>query len=258
MDPQGYSASDVANLFASLRLKGIAARFEERYQAAVAAGAGILEFLGALLEEEVMGRDQRRFERLVKAGNLDMSDALENYDFDLAKKHGAHPGKVRDLAGCDYIRQGKNVILAGAVGTGKTRLARLLAFEAVRRDFRAVFENTRELVEKLYNARESYAFGRIYRGYVTAPLLALDDLAYMPFAPEKVEYLFRLVHDRTEKKSGSLIITTNTDVKEWWSFFPSKAMGMAFSDRALGGAIGIKFTGKSIRQLPDDPETPEA
>ena len=31
---------------------------------------------------------------------------------------------------------------------------------------------------------------------------------------------------------------------------------MAFSDRAFGGgAIGIKFTGKSIRSLPDSPET---
>ena len=72
----------------------------------------------------------------------------------------------------------------------------------------------------------------------------------MPFAPDKVEYLFRLIFDRTEKKTGPIIVTTNTDVKSWWSFFPSKAMGMAFSDRVLGGAIGIRFTGPSIRSNP--------
>ena len=28
----------------------------------------------------------------------------------------------------------------------------------------------------------------------------------------------------SEKKTGPVIVTTNTDVKEWWSFFPSQAL----------------------------------
>ena len=61
----------------------------------------------------------------------------------------------------------------------------------------------------------------------------------MPFNPEQVEFLFRVIFDRVERKAGPIIVTTNTDVNEWWQFFPSKAMGKAFSDRILGGAIGI-------------------
>ena len=60
----------------------------------------------------------------------------------------------------------------------------------------------------------------------------------------------RVVFDRIEKQTGPVIVTTNTDVKQWWRFFPTKAMGMAFSDRVLGGATGIKFTGPSIRHEP--------
>ena len=48
-------------------------------------------------------------------------------------------------------------------------------------------------------------------------------------------------------KTGSTIVTSNTDVGEWWQFFPSKAMGMVFSDRLLDGAQGIRFAGESIR-----------
>jgi len=252
--PDNFSAEYISRLFAELRLGGISNIFKEYYEEAMAQEEGILAFLGRLLEEELGGRKHRRFEKLVKEGNLDMTDCLENYDFDLARKHGADPARVRDLAGCDYIRRPVNVVLAGAVGTGKTKLAKTLAFEAARRDFRAIFANTRELVEELYLKRDSYGFAKLYRKYVTASLICLDDLAYMPFAPEKVEYLFRLVFDRIEKKTGPLIVTTNTEVREWWKFFPSKAMGMAFSDRVLGGAIGIKFTGKSIRSTPPKDE----
>jgi DNA replication protein DnaC len=75
----------------------------------------------------------------------------------------------------------------------------------------------------------------------------LDDLAYMPYAPERVEYLFSLIVDRHELEIGSTIVTSNTDVTEWWQYFPSKAMGMAFSDRLLEGAQGFKLSGPSIR-----------
>ena len=68
-----------------------------------------------------------------------------------------------------------------------------------------------------------------------------------PYTPEKVEYLFSLVIDRHELRSGSTIVTSNTDVQEWWQFFPSKAMGMAFSDRLLEGAQGLRYAGPSIR-----------
>ena len=244
---KSYTSEQIARFLSEMKLAGIAKTFEERYEMAVSEGIGITEFLGALLEEELVARRQRRFERLLKAGNLDMNDSVESYDFDLARQHGVDSQVVRDLCGCAYVAKPRNIVLAGAVGTGKTKLARTLGFEAVRRDYKAVFENTREMIEKLYKMRESYLFAKVYRHYVMADVLVLDDLAYMPFAPEQVDYLFRVIFDRTEKSAGSTIVTTNTDVKEWWRFFPSKAMGMAFSDRVLGGAIGIKFTGPSIR-----------
>jgi len=251
VNPNEYSPKDIARFLKQLRLKGMAEVFGERYGEAMAQGMGILEFLGRLMEEELDGRRQRRFERLVKDAKLFPSDSIETYDMDLARAHGVDPALVRDLVGCDYIRKPRNIVLAGAVGTGKTRLARTLAFEAARRDFRVIFARTAELVDEFYRQRNSLGFPKLYKKYVTAHAIYLDDLAYLTFDPEKVEYLFRLIFDRTEKKTGPIIVTTNSDVREWWKYFPSKAMGMAFSDRVLGGAIGIRFTGPSIRSNPD-------
>ncbi len=243
-----YTHEDISRFLTQMKLSHLAEIFPERHRQAVAEKETIVQFLGTLLDEELVGRKQRRFERLLKLANLDPDDSIENYDFELARTHGADPVMVRELVAGSYLGpSGKNIVLAGAVGAGKTKLARTLGFEAARRDYTVAMENTREMIERLHKMRESHLFPKLYRRYVTVDVLALDDLAYMPFNPEQVEFLFRVVFDRVERKAGPIIVTTNTDVNEWWQFFPSKAMGMAFSDRILGGAIGIKFSGPSIR-----------
>jgi DNA replication protein DnaC len=243
-----YKPDDICRFLSEMRLASLAETFKDSYQKAVADELGILQFLGGFLEGELLGRNNRRFERLINAANLDPADSIENYDFELARAHGVEPAQVRDLAAGSYIGPTpRNIVLAGSVGAGKTKLARTLAFEAVRRNYKAVVENTRDMIERLYRMRDSHLFPKLYRRFVAVDVLVLDDLAYMPFAPEQVEFLFRIVFDRIEKQTGPVIVTTNTDVKEWWQFFPSKAMGMAFSDRILGGAVGIKFSGPSIR-----------
>lgn len=249
MNCQPHTPQQVAQLFERLRLKAVAQAFPQAHQQALQEGLSSLEFLADLLRRELADRDQRRFLRLVKDGNLDMNDCFENYDLALAREHGVQTQTVRELIQGSFVGH-RNVILAGAVGAGKTKLARTVAFECLRTGRRALFIVTRELVEHLYRLRDAYHFPKLYRRFLKTDLLVLDDLAYMPFDPDNVEFLFRLVYDRAEKKTGSLLVTTNSDVKEWWRFFPSKAMGMAFSDRVLGGAIGIKFTGQSIRSTP--------
>jgi len=183
------------------------------------------------------------------AGEASESDGDDHdHDLRLAADHGVEPSVVRDLAQCEFVRARRNLILAGGVGTGKTYLARTLGVEALERGFRVLSFNTAELLDTLYLKRESFHFGKAYARVRDAELLILDDLAYMPYAPEKVEFLFSLIVDRHELGRGSTIVTSNTDVTEWWQYLPSKAMGMAFSDRLLDGAQGIRFAGESIRQ----------
>lgn len=231
----------------ALRLPDVAEDLPGLLEEAARESWGHLELLHELLRREETRKRQRRFERHLKASGLSECYGLEHFDFDLAREHGVEPSLVRDLVQCEFVRARRNLILAGGVGTGKTYLARTLGVEALKRSFKVFSFNTADLVDLLYSKRDSFQFGKIYSRVRDTALLLLDDLAYLPYAPEKVEFLFSLIVDRHEIKSGSTIVTSNTDVEEWWRFFPSKAMGMAFSDRLLDGAQGIRLTGPSIR-----------
>lgn len=246
--PNGLNAQALAALLRSLRLWRMADELPGILEEAAREGWGHLEVLHKVLRSEEVRRSQNRFQRNLKASGLSTAYGLDHYDFELAAERGLKAAVVRDLAQCEFLRARRNVILAGGVGTGKTYLARTIGVEALKRGHRVYSFNTVHLVDLIYSRRNSFQFGKFYGRLRDVDLLVLDDLAYMPYSPEKVEYLFSLIVDRYELKTGSLIVTSNTDVTEWWQFFPSKSMGMAFSDRVLHGAQGIRLTGESIRK----------
>ena len=246
-EPGDNTLEALAAMLRALRLTSMAEELAELLETSQKEGWGQLELLFELFAREETRKRQRRFERNLKVSGLSEAYGLEHFDFDLAREHGLEPSVVRDLAQCEFVPARRNIILAGGVGTGKTFLARTLGVEALKRGYKVLSFNTADLVDMLYSKRSSFHFGKVYKTVRDVHLLALDDLAYLPYAPEKVEFLFSLIVDRHELDLGATIVTSNTDVTEWWQFFPSKAMGMAFSDRLLEGAQGIRLTGDSIR-----------
>jgi DNA replication protein DnaC len=245
-DPDGLDR--LIQILQTLRLRHIADEIPTLLSQAARDEWGQLDLLLEVFGHEAFRRSQSRFERNLKASGLTEAYGLDHYDYNLGRAHGVEEHVVKDLAQCEFIRDRRNLILSGGVGTGKTFLARTLGIEALKRGFKVYSYTTASLLNELYRKRNSFQFGKLYAQIRNVDLLLLDDLAYLPYSPEKVEFLFSLIVDRYEFQCGSAIVTSNTDVTDWWQFFPSKAMGLAFSDRLLDRAQGIRLTGESIRK----------
>lgn len=249
--PDGINLELLCAAIRAQRLFRLAEEIPALIEEAAREGWGHLELLYAIFRREETLLSQRRFERHLKASGLTISYGLDHFDFELAAKHGVKSAVVRDLAQCEFLRARRNVILAGGVGTGKTYLAKTLGVEALKRGFKVFFFNTASLLDLIHSRKNSFQFGKVYSRIRDVDLLILDDLAYLPYSAEKVEYLFSLIVDRYERKRTSTIVTSNTDVTEWWQL---KAMGMAFSDRLLEEAQGIRLSGESIRGTKGKPK----
>ena len=95
------------------------------------------EWLALLLEREATLRRQKRFESRARAARLRHDAHVEDVDFRAAR--GLDRALFLKLAGCDWIRERRSLLLTGPAGVGKSWLACALGHKACREDFSVVY-----------------------------------------------------------------------------------------------------------------------
>lgn len=231
-----------ANLKA-LHLSSMARNLEGLLRQAKESGIGYDEFLLDLTGAELQARAESRLNRRIKESRFPLLKPLETFDL------GAVPDLdirlFRELAGCGYVKERRNVIFLGRSGTGKTHMATALGIEACKNNFRTRFVTCYGLVNELVEAREERTLQRLIQKLVRCELLVLDELGYIPFSKEGSELLFQVLAERHEK--GSVIITTNLGFADWTRVFGDATMTAALLDRLTHKAHIINCSWESYR-----------
>lgn len=203
------------------------------------------EFLHQLLEAEVDQRRQHTIERRIREARFPEVKTLEQIQWQDMK--GVSRKKVAELASCEYIERGEDLIIAGPLGTGKSHLAIALGVEAARRRYRVRFVRAADLVAELIEARDERSLSRLHRRYARVALLALDELGFVPFERAGGELLFNLLADRYEAKRPTLI-TTNLSFAEWPKVFGGdEKLATALLDRLAHRGTVLTTKGESYR-----------
>ena len=109
-----------------LRLDGMLAALSDQATSSAAADLGFDDRLSLLVQREIDWRDDRRVTRLLKAAKLKVGSAcIEDILWRDSRNLDRH--LVTTLAGCDWVRHARTVLITGATGTGKTWLGCALA-----------------------------------------------------------------------------------------------------------------------------------
>lgn len=230
---------EIRELCRILRLSAVADHFEEY----AGEPEDFPEYLLCLLRAQIEQKNQKAVEQRIRGAGFPYRKYLEDLELDCLPE-GIRQ-RLPELRTLDFIRDGRNVILTGNPGTGKTHTAIGLGIRACEAGYKVLFTTIPYLVTELresYNQQKLTAYERKFRKY---DLVIADELGYVSFDREGADLLFNNLSQRVGLKST--IITSNLNFEEWEQVFGDPAITGAMVDRLTFGALLIDMQGESYR-----------
>jgi DNA replication protein DnaC len=151
----------------------------------------------------------------------------------------------------DFIREGRNLVLLGTNGLGKTMITKNLAHEAIVAGHTVLFRTAADVIDHLQVDSPELRRRRLAQ-YARPHLLCIDEVGYLSYDTHAADLLYEIVNRRYENKS--LIITTNRTFKEWNQVFPNATCITTLLDRLTHHADVTVIKGKSYRARESEQE----
>ena len=196
-----------------------------------------------ILMAEIYGRQRMKLSRLMGRASFPQVKTFENYCFEnITFPASSSTENVRSLK---WLKAKENLLMLGAVGTGKTHLALAIGVEACCQVYSVRFFRVADLISKLKKKYTEGTLVKFRRELLKADLLILDELGYVPFHQTGSELLFNVIADCYERQS--VIVTSNLDFGQWNTIFGDTKLTAAMVDRLIHHAHILTFTGESYR-----------
>jgi DNA replication protein DnaC len=206
-----------------------------------------------LIEEvtrvEAEDRARRSLERRLAQARLGRFKPMADFEWPWPKK--IDRALIERALSLDFLSQGRNLILCGSNGVGKTMIAKNIAHAAILAGHTVLFRTVSDLLAEL-DLDSPAARRRKFRFYARPSLLALDEVGYLAYDAQAADLLFEIV-DRYER--NSIVLTTNKAFKEWNTVFPNATCIAALLDRLTHHAEITLIEGDSYRKRESEQDT---
>ena len=226
-----------------LKLPTIAREYRALARDAEQRDAGCLGYLQALLEHEVVAREERQIQRRLSQAHFPYEKRLE--DFDVTAVPALRKERLLELAQGTFVAQHENCLVLGPSGVGKTHLLLGLGRAACLRGYRVLFRTAATLASELELAQRELRLPKLLAQFRRVDLMLIDEVGYLPFSQTAAELLFQFFSDRYER--ASVALTSNLDFAHWTEVFGHERMTAALLDRLVHRSTILLLDGESYR-----------
>jgi DNA replication protein DnaC len=206
--------------------------------------------LEQLAQAEIGERSRRSLERRLRLSGIKAFKAMADFEWNWPTQ--IEREVIERALTLDFLQEGRNLILIGRNGLGKTMIAQNICHAAVLAGNSVFFRAAPALLEELHRQTPEGRRGKL-RTYANVGLLCIDEVGYLSFDDKAADLLYEVINRRYERKS--VIVTTNRPFKEWNEVFPNATCIATLLDRLLHHADVTVIEGDSYRVRESEQET---
>jgi len=243
MDQYIHANELIAKYIKELKLPTVKDSLEDIVADAVAEQWDYRKFLCAIFKREVEQRfENRKYIRIRKANFPQMK-----YLQELVREDLPADGRnlLPDFETLNFIREGRNIVMYGNPGTGKTHMAIGLGIKACMDGYNVYFTTVPHLLTQIREAKSGKTLQSLESRFKKYDLVICDEMGYVGFDKEGAELLFNMISTRTGTRAT--IITTNLPFTRWEEIIKDKVLCSALVDRLCHKAHMVNMTGPSYR-----------